>query len=144
MSLDSVIECTIDHMSQDGEKGRIIGIGGIFFKSNDAPKLRTWYRDSLGFGTECGEVTFPWRDHDRPEVERQTVWSIFDGESSYFDPSKSPLMINYLVDDLDAFLAKMRARGVTIDAKRESYDYGRFAWIYDPDGNKIELWEPPA
>jgi predicted enzyme related to lactoylglutathione lyase len=72
------------------------------------------------------------------------VWSVFSQSSSYFDPSKAPFMINYMVDDLDAFLNKMKARGVQIDPKRESHAYGRFAWIFDPDGNKIELWEPPA
>ena len=126
------------------ERGRIIGIGGIFFKSPEARQLRDWYHAQLGFDASPEGFGFLWRDHARAEVERRTVWSIFSAASSYFDPSKAPFMINYNVDDLDAFLAKMEARGVVIDAKRESYDYGRFAWIYDPDGNKIELWEPPA
>ena len=131
-------------MSQEVERGRIIGIGGVFFKSPDAPKLREWYRDHLGFNAGPEGMHFPWREQANPEAERLTVWSVFDAESKYFEPGKSPLMINYIVDDLDAFLARMQSRGVSIDPKRESYDYGRFAWIYDRDGNKIELWEPPA
>ena len=131
-------------MNDEPERGRIIGIGGVFFKSPDAPRLREWYRDCLGFDASADGMHFLWRDHVHPEMERRTVWAIFDAASAYFDPGKSSLMINYMVDDLDAFLAKMEARGVTIDAKRESYDYGRFAWIYDRDGNKIELWEPRA
>jgi catechol 2,3-dioxygenase-like lactoylglutathione lyase family enzyme len=125
------------------ERGRIIGIGGIFFKSPEAEQLRDWYHAQLGFDATADGFGFLWRDHARSEVVRRTVWSVFSQSSNYFDPSKAPFMINYMVDDLDAFLAKMQARGVAIDAKRESYDYGRFAWIYDPDGNKIELWEPP-
>ena len=72
-----------------------------------------------------------------------TAWSIFSRESKYFDPSRSGFMVNYRVDDLDALLEALRAEGVWIDPKREDYDYGRFAWIMDPDGNRIELWEPP-
>jgi catechol 2,3-dioxygenase-like lactoylglutathione lyase family enzyme len=86
---------------------------------------------------------FPWLSRDVPSREHFTVWSVFPSDSTYFDPSAAPFMINYIVDDLDALLAKLSQSGVRIDPKREDYDYGRFAWIYDPDGNKIELWEPP-
>jgi predicted enzyme related to lactoylglutathione lyase len=72
-----------------------------------------------------------------------TAWSIFGKNSKYFDPSRASFMINYRVDDLDALLEALRAEGVEVDPKREDYDYGRFAWITDPEGNKIELWEPP-
>jgi predicted enzyme related to lactoylglutathione lyase len=73
-----------------------------------------------------------------------TVWSIFSRDSKYFDPSRAGFMFNFRVTDLDGLLAALRAEGVTVDDKREEYDYGRFAWIVDPEGNRIELWEPPA
>ena len=124
--------------------GRVLGIGGIFFKSADHAKLADWYRQNLGIDQKPGEgAIFQWRSHDNPDAEHMTVWSIFAGTSNYMDPSPAPFMINYIVDDLDALLAKLQANGVNIDPKREDYDYGRFAWIYDADGNKIELWQPP-
>ncbi len=116
--------------------GRILGIGGIFFKSADHQALRTWYDEKLGIQDDGNGAMFKWSQGDANHV---TVWSVFPAASDYFKPN---LMINYIVDDLDAFLAKCTANGVRIDPKREDHDYGRFAWIYDPDGNKIELWQP--
>ena len=129
-------------MANDQSPGRILGIGGIFFKSTDHEGLRSWYQNKLGI--ENGEYggIFKWRSHADPQSEHMTVWSIFPSSTAYFNPSESTFMINYIVDDLDAFLAKCAANGVKIDPKREDHDYGRFAWIYDPDGNKIELWQP--
>ncbi len=86
---------------------------------------------------------FAWRDKDDPTRENFTVWSIFPASSDYFNPSKSGLMMNYIVDDLHAMLAALEAEGVTVAGKVEEHDYGKFGWILDPDGNKIELWEPP-
>jgi predicted enzyme related to lactoylglutathione lyase len=126
----------------DQSPGCILGIGGIFFKSTDHKALRSWYQDKLGILNGEFGGTFKWRAHDAPDTERITAWSIFPSATEYFNPSESPFMINYIVDNLDAFLARCAANGVKIDPKREDYDYGRFAWIYDPDGNKIELWEP--
>jgi len=126
------------------EPGRIIGVGGVFFKSADKAKLDAWYKDKLGIPVGEYGATFPWRSADDPNVEHLTAWNIFKKESDYFDPSPAPYMINYIVDDLDAFLEKAAAKGVRIDPKRENADYGRFAWIFDLDGNKIELWQPPA
>ena len=120
----------------------MIGIGGVFFKSADHGQLRSWYADHLGIDHGSHGTAFKWRAADQPEVERATAWSIFPAASTYFDPSESRFMINYIVDNLDAILAKLAASGVRIDPKREDYEYGRFAWIYDPEGNKIELWEP--
>ena len=122
--------------------GRILGIGGILFKSTQADEARSWYQDKLGI--ENGEYggSFKWRSFDHPEREHITAWSILRASSDYFAPSTAQFMVNYIVDDLDAFLEKMRAGGVQID-KQEDSDYGRFAWIFDADGNKIELWEPP-
>ncbi len=122
--------------------GRVIGIGGVFFKSPDHKGVSEWYAKNLGIPREPWGLGFQWRTKDQPEKEHLTVWSTFPGDTTYFEPSGAPFMINYIVDDLDALLAKLEATGVRIDPKREDYDYGRFAWIYDPDGNKIELWEP--
>jgi predicted enzyme related to lactoylglutathione lyase len=129
-------------MAQDDSPGRILGIGGIFFKSHDHEGLRSWYQQKLGLLTGDYGGIFKWRSHANPEAEHCTVWSIFPSSTAYFNPSESTFMVNYIVDDLDAFLEKCARNGVNIDPKREDYDYGRFAWIYDPDGNKIELWQP--
>jgi predicted enzyme related to lactoylglutathione lyase len=125
----------------DSTPGRILGIGGIFFKSANRDQLSAWYREKLGIEHDQHGAMFKWRSVEDPE-ERLTVWSIFPSTSDYFGPSQAPFMINYIVDDMDAFLEKMRKAGAQIDPKREDHDYGRFAWIFDPDGNKIELWEP--
>jgi catechol 2,3-dioxygenase-like lactoylglutathione lyase family enzyme len=114
----------------------------VFFKSEDPGRIQAWYGANLGLIPGAGGVEFQWRSHDNPEIQRSTVWSVFPSESNYFAPSPAPFMINYIVDDLDALLAKLAQNGVRVDPKREDYDYGRFAWIFDPDGNKIELWEP--
>jgi predicted enzyme related to lactoylglutathione lyase len=84
----------------------------------------------------------PWREKDNPEKEHVTVWTVFPGNTKYFEPSQAGFMVNYIVDDLDALLERLQKEGVKIDPKRQNEDYGRFAWIYDPDGNKIELWQP--
>jgi catechol 2,3-dioxygenase-like lactoylglutathione lyase family enzyme len=124
-------------------RGRVIGIGGIFFKSADHERLRAWYAEELGISQEAGAAMFTWHSEGEEGREHQTVWSVFPQGSTYFDPSAAPFMINYIVDDLDAFLTTLQARGVRIDPKREDHEYGRFAWVYDPDGNKLELWQPP-
>jgi len=121
------------------ERGRILGIGGVFFKSGDPKRLGTWYAEKLGLAVEGNYAQFEWLSKTEPARQQQTVWALFPETSEYFDGAA---MINYIVDDLDAFLGKMEACGVRIDPKREDHEYGRFAWIYDADGNKIELWEP--
>jgi len=121
---------------------RVTGIGGIFFKSDDPEALYQWYADHLGIQRDKdGYVGFRWRDKDDPERSGMTVWSIFSRESTYFEPTVAPFMVNYRVENLDALLEVLRAEGVWIDEKRE-YEYGKFAWIRDRDGNRIELWEP--
>jgi catechol 2,3-dioxygenase-like lactoylglutathione lyase family enzyme len=124
------------------ERGRVLGVGGVFLKSADHARVASWYADNLGIKSGPDGFAFKWRDYDDPNVEHGTVWSLFPLDSTYFDPGRAPFMINYIVDDLEAILAKLTRNGVSIDPKREDYDYGRFAWIYDPNGNKIELWEP--
>jgi predicted enzyme related to lactoylglutathione lyase len=129
--------------SSDSTPGRILGIGGIFFKSDKRDELGAWYRDKLGIVQEHNAAMFKWKSAEEPSREHMTVWSVFKGTSDYFAPGKASFMINYIVDDLNAFLEKLRSAGVEIDPKREDLDYGRFAWAYDLEGNKFELWEPP-
>ena len=130
-------------MGTESAKGRILGIGGIFFKSDHHKELNAWYEQHLGLPrSEHNAVMFEWRGAEDPERKEITVWSVFPRSSNYFDPSPAPFMINYIVDDLDALLERLKSEGVSIDPKRQDESYGRFAWIYDADGNKIELWEP--
>ena len=124
------------------ERGRILGIGGIFFKSANQKETREWYGKHLGLADKGGGVMLPWREKDNPDNEHVTVWTVFPGNTKYFEPSQAAFMVNYIVDDLDALLERLQKEGVKIDPKRQDADYGRFAWIYDPDGNKIELWQP--
>jgi predicted enzyme related to lactoylglutathione lyase len=136
---------TMARMAENSsEPGRVIGIGGVFFKSPDHARSREWYAQQLGIEHGNDGAMFKWRSvpDSGPATDYLTIWSIFPSASKYFDPSPAPFMMNYIVDDLDAILAKLAKNGVRIDPKRDDFDYGRFAWIYDPDGNKIELWEP--
>jgi len=126
------------------QRGRIIGIGGVFFKSADRDQMREWYSKHLGLTDKGGGAMLPWREHDDPQKEHVTVWTVFSTSTHYFDPSPAPFMINYIVDDLDALLDRLKQEGVKIDAKRMNESYGQFAWIYDMDGNKIELWQPAS
>ncbi len=134
---------------------RVTGIGGIFFKSHEPDKLYRWYETHLGIhpSPDGSGAAFEWREIQNSDAKESgekdsgniavTVWSIFPRDSKYFDPSQSGFMVNYRVDNLDALLEALEEEGVQIDPRRENYDYGRFAWIMDPDGNRIELWEPP-
>ena len=121
---------------------RVTGIGGVFFKSDDPERLYAWYEEHLGLTRSSGEaVVFKWRQAD-DGTEGQTVLAIFPRGTDYFHPSRSQFMLNFCVDDLDGLLTALRAEGVEVEEKIEQYDYGRFAWIRDPEGNRIELWEP--
>jgi predicted enzyme related to lactoylglutathione lyase len=123
---------------------RVTGLGGIFFKADDPEKLYTWYEKHLGLQRQGQEaVVFNWRQADDPEKSGMTIWSIFPKDTKYFDPSRSSFMMNSMVDDLEGLLAALRDGGVEVDPRREDYDYGRFAWIMNREGNCIELWEPP-
>ena len=123
-------------------RGRVLGIGGVFFKSANRDQMREWYANHLGLADKGQGAMLPWREHDDPQKEHVTVWTVFPASTKYFDPSPAPFMINYIVDDMDALLDRLKQEGVKIDAKRMDESYGRFAWIYDLDGNKIELWQP--
>ena len=121
--------------------GRITGVGGVFFKAKDPKALAAWYRDVLGLPLEAwGGAALR---YDAPQHPPALIWNAFPASTDYFAPSTGPFMINYAVDDMDAFLARLGAKGVTI-LKRADDATGRFAWILDPEGNKIELWQPKA
>jgi predicted enzyme related to lactoylglutathione lyase len=123
---------------------RVVGIGGVFFKAENPEALSKWYQEHLGVpGGQGGPAMFHWRRDDAPEQRELTVWSPFKKDTTYFEPSRAPFMINYVVDDLDAVLAALRAEGVTVDDKIQDEGYGRFGWAMDPEGNRIELWQPP-
>ena len=124
------------------QRGRILGIGGIFFKSANRDQTREWYAKHLGIADTGHGAMLPWREHDDPQKEHVTVWTVFPASTKYLDPSPAPFMINYIVDDMDALLDRLKQEGVKIDPKRIDESYGRFAWIYDSEGNKIELWQP--
>ncbi len=123
---------------------RVTGIGGIFLKAKDPKALGAWYAEHLGFTVKPGEgACFFWKD-EVPEGTGMTTWSTFPEHTKYFGPGDQRAMVNYRVDDLDALLEQLAAAGVEIDPKRDNYDFGRFAWIVDPEGNRIELWQPIA
>jgi predicted enzyme related to lactoylglutathione lyase len=122
---------------------RVTGIGGIFIKAKDPQAMYAWYEKHLGIARDAtaGAAMFTWRDKDSGE-EGQTVWSLFEQSSKYFDPSNAQMMINYRVSDMDAVVRALEEDGVKV-LGRDDAEYGRFAWIMDPEGNKIELWESP-
>ena len=122
---------------------RVTGIGGFFFKSRDRRALKHWYKEHLGIVPRPdGTIAFEWRERDAPDQVGYTVWGPFPEDTTYFDPSASPFMFNFRVADLDALLPVLREEGVEVDERTENYPYGRFGWIMDPEGNRVELWEP--
>ena len=121
---------------------RVTGVGGIFIKARDPEALAEWYRVHLDVPYKKGEgATFLWTNDPQADGG-MTIFSAFPQTTKYFEPSTSSFMINFRVDNLDELVKKLNAEGVP--AKSEGSDYGRFAWIFDPEGNKIELWEPPG
>jgi lactoylglutathione lyase len=120
---------------------QVTGIGGVFFKVNDPKGMTAWYRTNLGISSKGGYTDFTWRDKDHPERIGHTAWRMFPTNTTYFGQSSSSLMINYRVANLDRMLEQLGRSGAKIE-KIEDYDYGRWAWIIDPEGNRIELWEP--
>jgi len=124
---------------------RVTGIGGVFFQAKDAPALHAWYKTHLGIDVQVwGGASFPWTDDDGKPVAGTTAWLINPQDSEHFAPSKAPFMINYRVADLHGLLKALKDEGCQVlDAVDES-EYGKFGWVIDPEGNKVELWEPPA
>lgn len=124
----------------DNSKGRILGIGGIFFKSNDPKTDKAWYADNLGLNGNDYGVTFEYKNANDNSTQ-YLQWSPFSDDSTYFEPSNNEFMINYVVDDLDAFLDKLAAKGIQPVGEIIRESYGNFAHILDGNGRKIELWE---
>lgn len=119
---------------------KVIGFGGIFFKSRDPQALRAWYEEHLGMDVGSFGAMFE-EDASRPGC---TLWSPFDAGTNHFAPSTKDFMLNFRVDDLDPLLAKLRAAGVEVEPKVQEDENGRFGWIMDPEGTRIELWQPPS
>jgi predicted enzyme related to lactoylglutathione lyase len=121
---------------------KVTGIGGVFFKANDPAKLGAWYREHLGVDVQSwGGAVFEWKDGEAPDGGK-TVWNPFSADTKYFAPSTSSFMINFRVKNLDAMLEQLRRAGAKVDDKVVDEFNGRFGWVMDPEGNRIELWEP--
>ena len=120
-------------------EAKVLGIGGVFIKSPDPAALSAWYKRVLGLEvSDWGGATFP------PLQRGKTVWTPFATDTTHFEPSTREVMINFVVEDLDALVAKVEAEGVALIGREDADAYGRFAWLMDPDGAKVELWEPKA
>ena len=124
---------------------RVTGIGGIFFKAKDAPALQAWYKRHLGIDVqEWGGAAFIWVDAEGKPAGGTTIWSIGPQDGDQFAPSDASFMINYRVEDRSAVVAALKAEGCNVLDKIDDSEYGKFAWVIDPEGNKVELWQPPA
>jgi predicted enzyme related to lactoylglutathione lyase len=120
---------------------KITGIGGVFFKARNPQQLMEWYDRHLGLKFQNGFIQLKWAD-DPNKTTGSTTLAMFKEDSTYFNPGEKPYMINFRVSDLRTLLTELREKGVTIAGDMQEYDYGRFGWIIDPEGNKLELWEP--
>lgn len=127
-------------MASKESAGRVTGIGGIFLKSRDPKALAAWYQDVLGLELEAWGGAL--LRYDAPLHPPKLVWNLFEQSTDYFAPSTRDVMINYAVDDLAALLSKLAARNVAVLKVDDSDAHGKFAWVLDPEGNKLELWEP--
>jgi predicted enzyme related to lactoylglutathione lyase len=124
---------------------RVTGIGGIFFQAKDPAALRAWYQRHLGIDVQSwGGAAFAWTDESGQPAAGMTVWSISSADGEYFAPSRASFMVNYRVADLAALLALLRAEGCQVMDKTDESEFGKFGWVLDPEGNKVELWQPPA
>ena len=122
---------------------RATGIGGIFFKTKDPVAMKTWYEKHLGINMDPSYGTsFEWRHAADAEKKGYTAWSPFPEDTDYFEPSKKQFMVNYRVADLEKLLEVLKEEGVEIVGKMQTFEYGKFAHVLDPEGNKVELWEP--
>lgn len=123
--------------------GKVTGIGGIFFKCSNPETLRTWYQQHLGISSENWGSIFFWKNDPFPKEEAYTLWSPFKSDSTYFEPSNASFMINFRVENLDELMQDLAKENILCVGEPQSSEFGKFAWIMDPEGNKIELWEPP-
>ena len=121
---------------------KVTGIGGVFFKCKDPQAINQWYKDHLGFDTSPYGSSFEWREETDSTKKGLTQWNPFPDDTKYFEPSAKEFMINYRVTDIEALVNELKANNVTIVDQIESFDYGKFVHILDPEGNKIQLWEP--
>lgn len=123
---------------------RVIGIGGIFFKAENPKKLAHWYKTHLGIPIEesYGGYTFNWNDHSQRPSKGYTIWSPFNRDTNYLEPSEKDFMFNFIVDDLKELAEALKSEGIKLIGEIEDSEFGLFAWILDPEGNKVELWEP--
>ena len=121
---------------------KVTGIGGVFFKCEDPNKMKDWYGRHLGLNTDEYGCTFKFRTQEDPDETAVLQWSPFNEDTEYFNPSKKQFMINYRVADLASLLKELEKEGVEIVGAIQEFEYGKFAHIMDPEGNKIELWEP--
>ena len=128
----------------DDKKGKVLGVGGVFFRSPDPARLALWYQETLGLVTEAWGTTHgtSFSPEGMPK-NAFTVWSTFASDTEYFGDRQQSFMINLVVDDLNKALANVKAAGGEVIPQKEDDDFGRFGWIVDPDGNRVELWEPP-
>ncbi len=123
---------------------RVTGIGGIFFKSRDPAALAAWYGKHLGVAVEAwGGAAFRWASPDNPSGTGTTIWSPFKDDTGYFLPSTASFMVNFRVHDLHALLDQLRQEGCDVQDQVDESEHGKFGWVMDPEGNKIELWQPP-
>jgi predicted enzyme related to lactoylglutathione lyase len=137
---ERICPAIINFLEKRGGVKRVLGIGGVFFKANDAVALRQWYRLHLGIDVQdWGGAVFPWEG----VPGGSTTWSIFAESSDYFSPGTRRSMVNYIVADLREVLAALRAEGCNVDDRVEESEYGIFGWVIDPEGNRLELWQPP-
>lgn len=124
---------------------RVTGIGGIFFKAKDPAALGAWYKRHLGIDVQSwGGTAFTWADDEGKPSGGTTIWSVGAADSDSYAPSTSSFMVNYRVHDLAALLRALRDEGCNVLEKTDDSEYGKFGWVMDPEGNKVELWEPPA
>jgi len=123
---------------------RVTGIGGIFFKANDPVAMRAWYKTHLGLDVlDWGGAVFQWADPDGKPTTGMTIWSVSGADGDVYAPSTSTFMINYRVADLASLLQALRDEGCNVLDKTDDSEYGKFGWVIDPEGNKVELWQPP-
>lgn len=132
----------IKSQTEMDKKGKVTGVGGIFFKSKNPEKTKQWYSENLGLVTNEYGSMFEFRLADKPEEIGYLQWSLFSDKTKYFEPSEKEFMINYRVENIEALVDELKKSGVTIVDSIETYDYGKFVHILDPENNKIELWEP--
>jgi len=124
---------------------RVTGIGGIFFKAKDAPALQAWYKRHLGIDVqEWGGAAFTWTDGADKPVAGTTAWLIDPEDTDHFAPNTAAFMVNYRVADLLALVKVLKEEGCQVLDKIDDSEFGKMAWVIDPEGNKVELWEPPA